>query len=384
VVLAELLRRGVAVDLYAHRAHVPPPPALLDAGARYFGFDQTGLLDALDRAPGLWGTAVRRSCSPLYRRHWRRTFPPALEARHREDPYDAVLTLGTTRVLELPGVPNVTWLQSPFHTELEAIRRLRRQIVSVSGRTFYLLALANYKYRTAYAPTATEHVIVGSRWAREAIVAEGLPAARTHAVPYPVDLEAFRPDAAGEPDPERPVLLALGRLEPRKRLDLLLDAFALVLAELPAARLQIVGRPGFAPRQLRLLERFPRRDAVEYRDAVPRSAVPTLLRAATVVVQTSENENFGSSVAEALACGTPVVVGPSNGTSDYIDPRSEVFAAYEPGAVARSMLDVIAARQAEPDAVRRSTRAAAEESFAAPAVAGRLLEIVDGAIAAGR
>ena len=58
--------------------------------------------------------------------------------------------------------------------------------------------------------------------------------------------------------------------------------------------------------------------------------VPALLREATVLVQTSENENFGSSVAEALACGTPVVVGPSNGTADYIDEHSMIFGDYEP------------------------------------------------------
>jgi glycosyltransferase involved in cell wall biosynthesis len=40
---------------------------------------------------------------------------------------------------------------------------------------------------------------------------------------------------------------------------------------------------------------------------VPRAQVPGLLRGAAVVVQTSENEDFGSAVAEALACGTPVV-----------------------------------------------------------------------------
>jgi glycosyltransferase involved in cell wall biosynthesis len=130
------------------------------------------------------------------------------------------------------------------------------------------------------------------------------------------------------------------------------------------------------------LERFPRRDAVEYQPAVPRTEVPALLRRATVVVQTSENENFGSSVAEALACGTPVVVGPSNGTADYIDSTSEVFGEYEPRAVADSMLAVIEARRERPDEVRRSTRAAADRWFAAPAVAGRLLEIVGEAIGA--
>ncbi len=44
-------------------------------------------------------------------------------------------------------------------------------------------------------------------------------------------------------------------------------------------------------------------------DGVPREAVPDLIRQATAVVQVSENENFGSSIAEALACGVPVVAG---------------------------------------------------------------------------
>ena len=383
VVLRELLRRGIAVDLFAHRSHVPPPPELIEAGCGYFGFDQNALLRTVDRIPGTAGAVVGRGFGPASRRYWRRTFGSTLEAEHERRPYDAVLTLGTTRVLELPGVPNVTWLQAPFQTELEAIRRLRSQIVSVSGRRFYALAVSNYRVKDLllrYEPKASEHLIVGSRWSRDAIVAEGMPAARTHALPYPVDLGAFQPDPEAEPDPGRPLLLSLGRLDPRKRLDLLLDAFVLVLDALPGARLRIVGRPGSAPGQLSLIERFRRRDAVDYRPAIPRVEVPALLREASVLVQASENENFGSSVAEALACGTPVVLGPTNGTADYIDSNSEVFGGYEPSDVADSILAVLERRRERPDEVRASTRAASERWFAASAVADRLLEIIGEAI----
>ncbi len=207
-----------------------------------------------------------------------------------------------------------------------------------------------------------------------------MPPDRTHAVPYPVDLELFRPGPPVDPDPERPVLLSLGRLDPRKRLDLLLDAFALVLEAIPGARLRIVGRPGAAPRQLSLLDRFARRDAVEYQPAIPRTEVPALLRAAGVLVQTSENENFGSAVAEALACGTPVALGPTNGTADYIDGNSRVFAEYKPRAVADAILAVLGTRSGSPDEVCATTRAAAERCFAPPVVADRLLEIIDEAI----
>ena len=385
VVLQELLRRGVTVDFFAHRSHVPPSPELTEAGYRYFGFDQNTLLRALDRIPGMPGAVIGRAFGPLSRRYWRNTLQPPLRIEHERAPYDAVLTLGTTRVLTLPGVPNVTWLQSPFQTELEAITRLRPQIVSVSGLPFYALAVSNYRVKAllqGYKPTPSEHLIVGSHWSRDAMVAAGMRAARTHALPYPVDLETFTPEPASAHDPERPLLLSLGRLDPRKRLDLLLDAFALVLEATPGARLRIVGRPGYAPNQLSLIERFPRRDAVDYHPAIPRTEVPALLREVSVLVQTSENENFGSSVAEALACGTPVVVGPTNGTADYIDPNSEVFGGYEPRAVADSILSVLAAQRERPGELRASARAAAERWFAAPVVADRLLEIIDEAIAA--
>jgi glycosyltransferase involved in cell wall biosynthesis len=115
---------------------------------------------------------------------------------------------------------------------------------------------------------------------------------------------------------------------------------------------------------------------VEYRPGIPRAAVPELLRRTSVVVQASENENFGSSVAEALACGVPVVLGSSNGTGEYIDANSEVFDSYTPESVAAAILHVVEARAAEPERVSRDARAAAERSFSAGTVVDRLLGIL--------
>src|SRR5207237_10188335 len=136
--------------------------------------------------------------------------------------------------------------------------------------------------------------------------------------------------------------------------------FALVLRTIPTARLKIVGAPGYAPRQLSLLESFAYRGSVEYRSGIPRSQVPRAMHEAAVFVQTSENENFGSAVAEAIACGVPVVVGPTNGTADYLDESSAVFEHYEPAAVADSILRVLDKRRRAPVGVSSAARAAAE------------------------
>lgn len=382
LLLRELLERGVEVDFYAHRQHVPPPRGL-QGDLRYLGFDSPV---SLERLPARTRRVSGWLLSPYVARAWRKVYEPVAQRHHRETPYDVVLSLGTPPAFAIPGVPTVTWLQGPQHTELEAIERLRNQIERVSGRAFYASLLAYYTLDGMLQRSildTSDRVICGSEWARQAILSRR-PGQRVHALPYPIDLDAFRPAGEVGCDWERPVILSLGRLDPRKRLDLLLDAFELVRERWPGARLRIVGRPGYAPRQLSLVERFPARASVDYEPAIPRASVPEALRRAAVLVQPSENENFGSAVAEALACGVPAVVGPRNGTAEYLDESSEVFERYMPESVARAIVAAVERRRADADAVRASARASAERWFAPEVVADRLLAVCAEAVQASR
>ena len=380
LLVRELLRRGVKVDLFAHDDHVPCPAGLVGDGFRYFGLEQPGLLTLVDKLPSPLVTVIRRLSYPAIVAAWRRTYSPVVESEHRRAPYDAVLVLDTLPAFMIPGVPTVAWIQAPLHTELEAARRLRPQIVSVSGRIFYLVLVSVSRYTILVrrrALASCDQLIQGSEWARRALVDAGISPDAVHVVPYPVDLDLFQPDPGINPDWEQPVLLSLGRLDPRKRLDLLLEAFGLVRQAVPGARLRVIGRPGYAPNQLSLIDQSPHREQIEYRPLMPREEIPALLRGADVLVQTSENESFGSAVAEALASGVPVVVGPSNGTADYVDTNSQVFESYAPESVAHAILRALEARRKRPDDVRQSTRASAERWFAAPAIADQVLEILN-------
>lgn len=384
VVLAELLRRGVEVHLFAHRDHVPEPPGLRSDNFVYRGFDQPRWLDLVDGLPGRATEAARRALFPLVAASWQRVFGPAALEEHRRSPYDAVLALHTTPVFAVPGAPVVTWLQGPYHTELEAFRRLRPQVIDAAGLPFYAGVASWYRYYAwalRHNVVASDRLIVPSEWARREMLEREGTDPPIEVLPYPVDLEAFRPEPAAEPDPERPVILSLGRLDPRKRLDLLLDAFGRVRESVPGARLLVVGAPGNVPGALAPLKGFAHDDAVEYRPQIPRERIPALLREATLLVQTSEHENFGSSVAEALSCGTTVVVGPSNGTADYVDASSRIFERYTPDAVARAVVDALAVRRSRPAEAGARARAAAERWFAAPKVADRLVAILGNAIA---
>jgi glycosyltransferase involved in cell wall biosynthesis len=382
LVVRELVRRGIEIDFYANRRHVPPPVGL-NGPFQYFGFEPPALTKGMP--PGLQ-RITNWILSPAIRAAWRRVYAPSAVKRHGERRYDALLSLGTPPAFTIPGVPIVTWLQGPLQTELQAIRRLRPEIVGTSGRAFYLALVTYYladRVLERGVLDGSSRVICGSEWSRRALLAYGLPPERVFALAYPIDLDTFRPSRR-DPDLDEPLILSLGRLDPRKRLSLLLDAFARVREAVPTARLLIVGRPGYAPNQLSLLERHPLRAAIDYRPVVPREEVPALLQRAAVLVQASENENFGSSVAEALACGTPVVLGPSNGTADYIDEGSRLFDRYAPESVSAAIVDSIESRRVDPALARGRARAAAEASFAVSAVVERLLDIVAGAICEDR
>jgi glycosyltransferase involved in cell wall biosynthesis len=211
----------------------------------------SGLLAAAPPAggrflPTLISRGLKRGYPTALDAAWRRTYEPVVSTEHARAPYAAVLALGARSPFRLPGVPTITWVQGGLSTELDAIRRLRRQVVAGSGWPFYLALTAAYRAGDRLerkALSRSDRIIVGSEWSRRTFLDGGFDPERVHAVPYAVDLQTFSPSATA-PAPGAPQIVALGRLDPRKRLDLLLDAFRLVLLDHPHATLRIVGRAG--------------------------------------------------------------------------------------------------------------------------------------------
>ncbi|GLY15752.1 glycosyl transferase family 1 [Kineosporia sp. NBRC 101677] len=104
-------------------------------------------------------------------------------------------------------------------------------------------------------------------------------------------------------------ILFLARIAPKKRVDLVIGAFPLVLRRYPAAQLTIAGSGDTsllhdALKQLTAGER----SRVNVVGFVEGAAKAHEFSRADVYVLPSENENFGISVAEALHAGLPAVV----------------------------------------------------------------------------
>lgn len=209
--------------------------------------------------------------------------------------------------------------------------------------------------------------------ARTVLEARMVPRERLHVVWNGVDVAAFaghrspalRRSLLGL-SPSTPLIVAVGRMTPQKRHDLLLDAVALVRREVPdlvlaiagdgplrpelearAARLGLTGSPG-GQQGVRFLGRYPR--------------VPELLRCVDALVQPSAFEGLPLAVLEGMAAGLPVIVTDTVGTNETVeDERSGLVVAPESatalaGAIVRLVCEAGLAQRLGVAARRRAVR----------------------------
>lgn len=156
----------------------------------------------------------------------------------------------------------------------------------------------------------------------------GADNARICTIPPGIDLSRFHPrdveDARRALDlPDNPLVLFIGRIDPIKGIDTLLDSFAELMRRDWSGRLpprlvfiggttrsdehgDLVPGPDLAPVVARAKE-LAIDDAILFRGAQPQDLLPMYYAAATVCAVTSRYESFGLVAVEAMACGLPVV-----------------------------------------------------------------------------
>lgn len=108
-------------------------------------------------------------------------------------------------------------------------------------------------------------------------------------------------------DDEQVRFLYVGELTPRKGVDLLIRAFARLLKTVPEALLTLVGK-GVDKESLELLTRtMGCENSVVFQGSIPYESVPKEMVKHDVFVLPTRLDVFGLVVAEAVACGLPVI-----------------------------------------------------------------------------
>lgn len=158
--------------------------------------------------------------------------------------------------------------------------------------------------------------------------AMGIDTGKVSIAPCGVDVGLFSADGPPAPKPTTHRVLSVGRLVPRKGVDLVIRALPqLAAAGFDDVELLIVGggaEPGLLhadPEVRRLLDlgrELGVAGKVTLRGQVPRSDMPGLFRSADAVVCTPWYEPFGIVPLEAMACGVPVVAAAVGGLQDTV------------------------------------------------------------------
>lgn len=121
---------------------------------------------------------------------------------------------------------------------------------------------------------------------------------------------------------EKRVIVYVGRIEPIKGIDILLNAVAQLDRTEDTKVLIVGGSPGEdheLDRLKTLSETLGIENTVTFTGAVRQSMLPDFYSAADVYVLPSYSESFGLAALEAMACGTPVVVSRVGGLKTFIN-----------------------------------------------------------------
>jgi glycosyltransferase involved in cell wall biosynthesis len=157
--------------------------------------------------------------------------------------------------------------------------------------------------------------LVISESSRADLVARGVPAQRIR-VSHP---GTQRPALAVDPSEPRPArVVYVGRVEPYKRVDVLLHAMARLAGRFPQAEILIVGRGSARPRLEALAGSLGLAARTRFTGFVSDEERDRLLAGARVCVCPSAKEGWGLTVIESNALATPVVATDAPGLRDSV------------------------------------------------------------------
>lgn len=139
-----------------------------------------------------------------------------------------------------------------------------------------------------------------------------------------------------------PYILFVGRIEPRKNLEGLIQAFEKLVAQGERRRLVVVGMMDELFRDF--YERTvteQARENIVFTGKVAHEDLPAFYKAADLLVYPSFAEGFGLPIVEAMACGTPVVTSTTTSMPEVAGDAALLVAPSDVEAMAQAIHDVL-------------------------------------------
>ncbi len=269
-----------------------------------------------------------------------------------------------------------------FHAPAHRLpsRRLDRLVFTLHDLTFlshpHLHTLSNRLDTLAAvsrAAAAGADFIAVSGWTRdEALARLGVAGERLTVVPWapgpafkPLDDPARGQRHAARFGVDRPYLLSVGSMEPRKNLVALVDAFVALPDGLRDRHaLVLVGGEGW--RNLAIRERLERARStcrVLCLGAVRQATLVALYNGARALAYPSLAEGFGLPVVEAMACGCPVVTSSSSALPEAAGGAALLVDPGDPAALRQALERVLADEALRADLRARGLARAAALSW---------------------
>lgn len=245
------------------------------------------------------------------------------------------------RIHIVPGYNQVFLLQLVWHLSDRRVPWLHWSEHSWPRPRAYL----SYAVKKFYWQMVRRHALgalaIGDL-AREEFIRWGVPEDRIRFLPYALPRVAVPADPQPVEMPiERPRLLYLGQLCPRKGVDVLLLAMRDVLASHPGARLEVAGRDQPGGLYERMAERLEISHAIRFSGVVDVARIGAVLQRSEVLILPSRHDGWGVVLNEAASLGKALIASDACGAAHHlIEPgvNGFRFPAGDRSALATAML----------------------------------------------
>jgi glycosyltransferase involved in cell wall biosynthesis len=189
-------------------------------------------------------------------------------------------------------------------------------------------------------------------------------------IPNNIDIDVFKPNKKAV-DGNPPTIIAVGRLHPCKRIDMLIRALHGV-----RCKLVLVGEGGEVESLKRVA--IEQKVSVEFLGKINNEKLPPLMQLADIYVICSEYEGHPKALAEAMACGCACVGTRSPGIVNQIQHRVNGFICDGTVESLRDAIKVVLRDQALRHQISEGARCSAVQSFSLESLATQEHEVLCG------